>query len=163
MHQAPSVTYPVGRSAFAARVHGALCVLGLAAAGAWALQSPAFGWRQALGFAAVLACAALALASWRHSPAGSLRWDGAGWYWEEGAASSPGRPELALDLQSVMLLRWRPEAGGALWLWVERASDVSHWEALRRAVYSRASAPIPAFPPRGKERPPAGQPPAAEQ
>ena len=36
-------------------------------------------------------------------------------------------------------------------------------DALRRAVYSRASAPIPAFPPRGKERPPAGQPPAAEQ
>lgn len=153
MHQAPSVIYPVGRSAFAARAHAALALLGLGAAGAWALQSPGFGWRQSLAFAAVLACAGLALAAWLRSPAGCLHWDGAAWHWEEGGAGSPGHPELALDLQSVMLLRWRAEAGGALWLWVERASDASHWDALRRAVYSRASTHVP----------PAGQPPAAEQ
>lgn len=153
MHAAPSVTYPVGRSAFAARLQAVPCLLGLAAAIAWSLQSPSFGWRQALAFASVLACAALAWGAWRRSPAGDLRWDGTAWQWEEGAACAPGQPELALDLQSAMLLRWRPDAGRALWMWVERASDASHWDALRRAVYSRASTPVP----------PAGQPPAAEQ
>jgi hypothetical protein len=58
-----------------------------------------------------------------------------------------------LDLQSRMLLRWRGEGGPARWLWLERASDASHWDALRRAVYSRASTHVPA----------AGKPPAAEQ
>ncbi|HYE41575.1 MAG TPA: hypothetical protein VEB23_16685 [Ramlibacter sp.] len=163
MHAAPSVTYPVGRSAFAARLQAALGLLGLAAASAWAWQSPSFGWRQALAFGGVLAGAALAFTSWRRSPAGHLRWDGEAWQWEEGASSTPGRPETALDLQSAMLLRWRPQAGRALWLWVERASDASHWDALRRAVYSRASASIPAFPESGKAPPTAGQPPAAEQ
>ena len=66
-------------------------------------------------------------------------------------------------LQSVLLLRWRSDTGRIRWFWLERKSDVSHWDALRRAVYSRASAPIPAFPARGKEPPPAGPPPAAEQ
>lgn len=153
MHAAPSVTYPVGRSAFAARLQAALCLLGLAAAVAWSLQSPAFGWRQVLAFSLVLACAAPAWAAWRRPAAGRLAWDGAGWQWEEGALRAPGRPELAFDLQSAMLLRWHPDAGRVLWVWVERASDASHWDALRRAVYSRASTPVP----------PAGQPPAAEQ
>ena len=29
--------------------------------------------------------------------------------------------------------------GRARWLWVERDAAVSHWDALRRAVYSRAN------------------------
>ena len=162
MHAAPSVSYPVGRSAFAAGLYGALALLGLLAVSAWALQSPT-GWRPLAGFAAVLATAALAWLGWRRAPSGTLRWDGALWHWEEPGAVCTGQPELALDLQSRMLLRFRPDAGGARWLWLERASAPSHWDALRRAVYSRASAPIPAFPQGGKEPPPAGKPPAAEQ
>jgi toxin CptA len=153
MHAAPSVTYPVGRSAFAAQAQACAALAGLAATCAWAWQSDAFGWRQALAFAAVAACSALALAAWRRAPAGMLRWDGLAWTSEHGGSVGAGRPDVALDLQSRLLLRWSADGGGTRWYWVERLSDPAHWEALRRAVYSRASTPLP----------PAGEPPAAEQ
>ena len=152
MHSAPSVSYPVGRSAFAGRLLASLGLLGLLAAAAWTLQS-GFGWRQLAAFLTVLASGTLAVGGWRRSPPGVLSWDGAAWGWEQGGSRRPGRPELALDLQSRLLLRWRPDEGRTHWFWLERTSDASHWDALRRAVYSRASAPVPA----------AGKPPAAEQ
>jgi hypothetical protein len=153
MHAAPSVSYPVGRSAFAGRLDALAALAGLAAAIAWSVQSDTFGWRQALVFASLAACGLLALAAWQRSPAGVLRWNGAGWSWEEGGAAGAGHPEIALDLQNRILLRWQPETGRVRWLWLEGARDPAHWEALRRAVYSRASAPVP----------PAGEPPPAEQ
>jgi toxin CptA len=163
MHAAPSVSYPVGRSPFAAWAHAALGLAGLAVAGVWILQSAGFGWRQAAALAAVAACGSLALSAWLRSPQGVLRWDGLGWQWEEGGLVASGSPEIALDLQSRLLLRWRGEGSGTRWLWLEKESDSAHWDALRRAVYSRASAPIPAFPQGGKESPPTGRPPGAEQ
>jgi toxin CptA len=152
MHAPPSVSYPVGRSAFAGRLLAFVGLAALAATIAWSLQAPP-GWRQLAGFAAVLTCGSLAWHGWRRSPAGILHWDGLGWSWEEGGAIAPGRPEPAVELQARLLLRWRGEDGRTRWLWLERASDTSHWDALRRAVYSRASTPVPA----------AGKPPAAEQ
>jgi hypothetical protein len=152
MHAAPSVSYPVGRGAFAGWLLAALGLLGLAAASAWSLQSDAFGWRQALAFAAVIACGCFAAAGWLRSPQGVLRWDGLGWQWEEGGVVTSGRPEIALDLQSRVLLRWTPEDLRARWLWLERQRDATKWDAMRRAVYSRAATPVPP-----------GQPPAAEQ
>jgi toxin CptA len=163
MHAAPSVTYPVGRSAFALRLYAVSALAGLAVALAWTVQSVTFGWRQALALVAVAACGGLAFASWRRSPAGALRWDGAGWTFEQGGEADDGHPEIALDLQNRLLLRWQGQAGRVRWLWLERVHDAAHWEALRRAVYSRASAPDPAFPPRGSQTPPAGKPPTAEQ
>jgi hypothetical protein len=153
MHAAPSVTYPVGRSAFALAVVVLLVALGLAVASAWTLQSDHAGWRQAFAFAAVCGCGGAAIAAWWRSPAGLLVWDGAAWSWEEGGERSPGRPEIALDLQNRLLIRWQPEAGRVRWLWLESSRDGAHWDALRRAVYSRASTPVP----------PAGEPPTAEQ
>ena len=164
MHSAPSVSYPVGRSPFAAWAGVLLSGAGLLVATAWSLQTAALGWRQAAAFALVFACAAFAHAAWRRSHTGVLQWDGLGWTWQdEGGCTGAGQPEIALDLQSRLLLRWLPEGGGVRWLWVERQSAPSHWDALRRAVYSRASAPIPAFPHGAKESPPTGKPPAAEQ
>jgi toxin CptA len=152
MHAPPSVTYPVGRSAFAACAAAVLVLAGLAAAVLFSFHS-APGWRQFASYAAVASCAALCWRAWLRSPVGLLRWDGSGWSWDEGGTSVAGQPGIALDFQSRLLLRWRGERG-TRWLWLERASDVSHWDALRRAVYSRASTPVPA----------AGQqPPAAEQ
>jgi len=156
MHAAPSVTYPVGRSAFALVLVLAAAAAGLAVALLWTVQSDRPGWRQALAFAAALSCGGAACVAWRRSPTGVLRWDGSGWTWEEGGTGGEagrGRPEIALDLQNRMLLRWQPETGRARWLWPQRAADAAHWAALRRAVYSRASAPVPA----------AGEPPTAEQ
>jgi hypothetical protein len=153
MHAAPSVSYPVGRSAFAARLYAAAGLAGLGVAVAWSVQSDTFGWRQGLTLLTVAACGLLASAAWQRSPTGVLRWTGDGWSWEEGGLAGAGHPEIAFDLQNRMLLRWQPETGRVRWLWLESARDPAHWEALRRAVYSRASAPVP----------PAGEPPPAEQ
>jgi hypothetical protein len=162
MHAAPSVSYPVGRSAFAGALVALLLAGALAAVLAFTAQPGASGWRQAVAWAALAGCGLVAALAWLHSARGLLQWDGLAWQWEEGGSVTPGQPEIALDLQSRLLLRWRAESGRARWLWLERTSAPSHWEALRRAVYSRASAPIPAFPQGGKEPPP-GKPPAAEQ
>jgi toxin CptA len=151
MHAAPSVSYPVGRSAFAGALLALLLGAGLAAVVAFTVQSQAFGWRQALAWVALASGGVLAALSWLHSTRGLLRWDGLAWQWEEGGSAGVGQPEIALDLQSRLLLRWRAEGGPPRWLWLEQASAPSHWEALRRAVYSRASAL------------PTGPPPAAEQ
>jgi toxin CptA len=153
MHSAPSVSYPVGRSAFAGRLLAGLAALGLAAAAAWTVQSSSFGWRAALAWVLALACAGFALRAWWRSPVGVLHWDGNAWHWQDDAGLAPGRLECALDLQARMLLRWQGETGAVRWPWVERKAAPSHWDALRRAVYSRASTPVPA----------AGKPPAAEQ
>ena len=152
MHSAPSVSYPVGRSAFVAWLYAALVSVALLALLAWVVQS-SIGWRQWVALAAVLASGAFAARDWRGSPTGVLRWDGVDWSWDEGGDTAAGHPEISMDLQSRLLLRWCPESGRVRWLWLERASDVSHWDALRRAVYSRASTHVRA----------AGKPPAAPQ
>jgi toxin CptA len=146
MHAAPSVSYPVGRSRFAGALLAGAWLLAAAAILAFGLASTAPGWRQALAGAALAGSGVAALAGWLRSPAGTLAWDGGGWRWEQddpAAHGEAGRPELALDLQARMLLRWVPAQGSARWrtrwLWVERNAAVSHWDALRRAVYSRAN------------------------
>ena len=139
MHSAPSVSYPVGRSRFAGALLGAAWLLAAAVTLAWTLSTALPGWRQALGGTLLAACGLAALAGWLRSPAGTLAWDGGGWRWENSTDGETGRPELALDLQARMLLRWVPAQGRARWLWVERNAAVSHWDALRRAVYSRAN------------------------
>ena len=163
MHAAPSVSYPVGRSAFAAGLAGAVAAIGLAAVLAFTLQSATFGWRHAAAWAALGAAGLCAALGWWRSATGVLHWDGVSWQWETGGAIGSGQVEIALDLQSRMLLRWSGEGGPARWLWPQKASAPSHWDALRRAVYSRSSAPIPAFPQSGKEPSSTGRPPAAEQ
>src|SRR5690606_34116800 len=132
MHAAPSVSYPVGRSRFALACLAGLWLAGAAAAAVWWLQVPGAGWRQALVLLAVLACGLLVAVGWRRGAQGTLAWDGGGWRWEEagpqeGAAWRPGRPELVLDLQSRLLLRWHSEAPAPRWLWLERESDGARW------------------------------------
>jgi toxin CptA len=153
MHAAPSVRYPVGRSAFSVLLYAAAAVAALAVAALWTAEADRPGWRQGLAFGVAAACMAVALLSWLRSPAGALRWDGDAWTWEGPREPEAGRPAIALDLQARLLLQWRNEAGRVRWFWLARTSAPADWDALRRAVYSRASAPVPR----------AGEPPAAEQ
>jgi toxin CptA len=139
MHNAPSVTYPVGRSLFAACLYAATWGSAALAIVTWTMQSQAVGLRHA-GAAAALAFAAawLALAWWR-SPTGDMSWSGAAWQWVgDGAPAAAGHPVVRLDLQRWLLLEWRGGSGGVLWLWAERRRLPVHWQPLRRAVYSPA-------------------------
>ena len=135
MHNAPSVSYPVGRPLFAGLLAAGLWSAGAAACLVWTFRSDAAGWRQAAAAVALAVTGLWALMAWLRSARGELRWDGAGWTAPgDGAA---GVPEVALDLQHLLLVRWQaPRSGG--WIWLERRRCPPRWPDLRRAVYSRA-------------------------
>ena len=86
MHNAPAVSFPVGRSRFQA-----CCLLGVWVAGAavcmyWASVMDVVGWRHALALVMPVAAGAAAWWSWRHRASGRLHWDGQ--YWRLDAAAS---------------------------------------------------------------------------
>ncbi len=149
MHNAPSVTYPVGRSRWMDGLLAGLWLSGAAAVAAWCLQAGGVGWRQALGLAAVLwaGVAALWVRREAHGLAGGeLRWDGQAWLWTARAgaeAAAPGSLTVHLDLQHGLLLRWQAPGAGRQWLWLSRSAHPARWDDLRRAVYSRASTDAP--------------------
>ena len=140
MHSAPSVSYPVGRCRFAGGLLLVAWLAGALALAAWSWQLPVGGWRQALGWAALMLAGVAAAVSWRRSATGLIAWDGAIWRWADGTGERSGTLLVALDLQQRLLLHWRPEQGGASWLWLEKQREPQAWDALRRAVYSRARA-----------------------
>ncbi|MEY5101066.1 MAG: hypothetical protein RJA36_3785 [Pseudomonadota bacterium] len=148
MHDAPSVEYPAGRSAFQARLE-ALLVL------AWLLMQA--GWAGALEgrvlpgawwFSALAGLLAWLAARWRarHAVEGTLCWQAA----PAGAHGQPGRwiwrsadyrqgTELSalawsLDLQAHVLLYLRDRAGLGCWVWLEQRSAPEAWDDLRRAL-----------------------------
>lgn len=149
MHAAPSVSYPVGRGRIAALLWIAPWLAGLAALLAWNWQAAAPGWLRACAFLLLAACGAWAALAWRRLPRGTLAWTGAGWRWQDARGDEEGSPQRALDLQSALLLRWQGQGGAVRWLWLERRAAPADWDALRRAVYSRANdtAPHGASPP----------------
>ena len=146
MHNAPSVSYPVGRPLFAGLLATGLWTAGVAVTWYWLRESDAPGWRQAAGAFALGVSGAWSLQVWLRSPRGEMHWDGAGWTAPHTAGT--GSVEVALDLQQVMLVRWLG-AHSAHWIWLERGSSPQRWLDLRRAVYSRARPPAlsPARPP----------------
>ena len=148
MHNAPSVSYPVGRPLWAGLLAAGLWTAGLAVTWLWLRESAAPGWRQAGAALALAVTGAWCLHAWLRSPRGELHWDGSAWTGPH--AEGAGCVEVALDLQQVLLVRWlAPES--AHWIWLERRRSPHRWLDLRRAVYSRAR-------PRAL---PAGRPPAA--
>ena len=150
MHGAPSVSYPVGRSLLVGALLLAVWSFGLFACIVFAWQG-ASSPRLAAAAGACVASGAWVGRWWWRQPAGLLAWDSAAWSWSEGDPDvRTGSLEVVLDLQSLLLLRWRAP-GRARWLWAERARLPARWDALRRAVYSRAN----------PEAPPRAEPPSA--
>jgi toxin CptA len=138
MHNAPSVTYPVGRSRIQGWLTLCLWLLGLATVLGWCSHVDAPNWRQYLALACVLGAGAVALQGWRRMPVGTLRWDGQQWFW--GAAGEPVGVTVVcrLDLQRHMLLQLCPQLGRPMWCWAASAELPERWHGLRRAVYSPA-------------------------
>ena len=141
MHHAPAVTYPVGRSCIWAVLGAALWLAGLSAVLAWA---PAGGDPRAMAAALGLCgvTGVVALAGWWRSAGGELAWQPDGWRLHRSAVSCHGTPQVVMDLQASLLLRWH-SAQGHDWLWLDRRTAPRQWDALRRAVYSRAIADAP--------------------
>ena len=139
MHDAPSVSYPVGRSSWAAYALGGLWALGASATVAWMSHLPAAGWRGVLAGLACAAAGAWAAWAWWRTPEGCLDWRGSRWHWTPvQAPRADVGLQVGLDFQQVLLLRLTPVQGPSVWAWLERRSAPADWAAMRRAVYSRA-------------------------
>ncbi len=140
MHNAPAVTYPVGRSLFHGWMVVAVGLLGSLVLLLWLATPVVPGWRQWF-LAGVLIAAVLGAGDvWRRSPRGTLRWDGHLWEWASSGAAVAGHLVVHLDFQSWMVLSLRADRRQTIWLWPERRSEALSWEALRRAVFSRSGA-----------------------
>ncbi|MES2954358.1 MAG: hypothetical protein V4711_02825 [Pseudomonadota bacterium] len=143
MHNAPPVSYPLGRSHFQGGVLAGLWLAGLLVTGLWCLAAPGFDWRLGIAVSAVAAAGLAAWLGWSKAPVGQLHWDGQVWRWESQAYQS-GTPALALsvvlDLQRTLLIRLDNHDHATLWLWAHRAALPERWLDLRRAVYSRRKA-----------------------
>jgi toxin CptA len=142
MHSAPSVSYPVGRSRFAAGLLVILWLLGAATTAMGWAQAQAPGWRWGAAAVLLVAVGVLAAWSWWREPSAILSWDGENWRWPAAGAGDTAVPQVVLDLQRWMLLR-RAGGSGTNWLWLERARRPASWDDVRRAVYSRARPQAP--------------------
>jgi len=145
MHNAPAVTYPVGRSHFQAWLTLALLLPAAAVVGLWFFLADRLDWRQALAAGIWLACAGLALHSLRRPCLGILRWDGQNWHWDSSGMVLAGSVVPRLDWQAGVLLEFRSPSHRVRWLWLERDQQALRWDALRRALWAhgRAGAPLP--------------------
>ncbi|WP_038208320.1 hypothetical protein [Xenophilus azovorans] len=160
MHSAPSVSYPVGRSRFAAGLFAALWLAGAACAGLWLHQNPADPARAAALATALALTALAAVHALGRVPPSPLAWDGAYWHLgTDGAAMRMATAAAGLDLQGVLLLRLAEPGQAPRWLWLERGWAPERWNALRRAVYCRPpspeAAPVPAADAGARRVPPA--------
>ncbi|WP_418130945.1 hypothetical protein ABL849_07990 [Variovorax sp. 375MFSha3.1] len=150
MHSAPSVTYPVGRSRGATRILVVLWALGALCAGASCYLFDSVGWRHLLLVLSVVFAGVAAGFGLRQEGAGVLHFDGL--YWSlTGNQASRGvhvaRASVALDFQSLMLLRLSEPGRARRWIWIEQRAMPERWRDLRRAVYSRPPAAMPAADP----------------
>lgn len=140
MHNAPPVTYPLGRSHFQGFAVLGLWLAGVGVLALWWRAAPAADWRLWSALAVVLAAGVAAGWAWLHSPVGQLHWDGQDWRWESQGYRS-GTPvrdlAVALDLQRIMLLRLENQDHATLWLWAGRSTQPERWLDLRRAVHAR--------------------------
>ncbi|MES3002048.1 MAG: hypothetical protein V4787_15260 [Pseudomonadota bacterium] len=146
------MSYPVGRSRFAALLLASIWLAAAATALAWAMQLDHPGWRMPAIAAALFGAGVFAAWGWWRGVRGELAWDGETWSCNAGPTAFTGSMTVALDVQRAMLVRWR-ESDRTRWLWLDSASRADLWGDLRRAVYSRAR-PEAARP----ERQPASRP-----
>ncbi|MBW8716328.1 MAG: hypothetical protein JF629_11105 [Variovorax paradoxus] len=147
MYSAPSVTYPVGRSRGATRILIATWALGACCAGLSCFLIDSVGWRQLLLVLSVLFSGVAAGLGLRSDGAAVLHFDGLCWSLtgaDRGRAVHAARAAVALDLQSLLLVRLTQPGRAGRWIWIEQRAMPERWRDVRRAVYSRAPSASPA-------------------
>jgi hypothetical protein len=140
MHNAPSVSYPVGRCAFVRRFSFGLASLSGVVWLSWFMQQGT----SALVWVAGGLWLGASVAAWRSYQAqgGKLTWDGQVWCWHDAPVhdDSLGELQVLLDLQHTLLLRWLPSdvspSDHSVNLWLSAESAPEFWQDLRRAVYA---------------------------
>jgi toxin CptA len=140
MHNAPAVSYPVGRSRFQLFFLSTISVLGLSAAVTWIVQAQTPDWRQGVMLSGAVLTGLSAIWQWRHTPVGQLSWQGSSWDWVVSGDTEQVQLAVVVDLQIAMLLMLRANGAIDRWLWVQRDASPVRWWALRRAVYQRLRA-----------------------
>jgi hypothetical protein len=134
MHDAPSVTYPVGRSFWAGALLAVVWLIGLGGLLGWAVRTQPAVLRVGAALVVLVAAGAGAARHGWQAALGSVVWDGERWRLP-GTAEASASVEVVMDLQHALLLR----ACGGGWFWLEQRSAPALWDDLRRAVYSRAA------------------------
>lgn len=143
-HNAPPVSYPLGRSRLQAQLLLLVWLGSAAAISYWMATVQELGWRQVLGASTLALSGALAWTFWKNSPVGHLSWDGQAWYWESKGYPSGAAEQtvsVAFDCQMMMLLQIDNPAQARLWIWAEKRMFAERWLDFRRAVYSPHRAP----------------------
>ena len=108
------------------------CVACVALIGIW--QSAAVETAKWLTLVALVASSGWALADWYFTESGRLQWDGQQWLWSGFGDTPVQRLALALDFQSLVLVRLHAEGFAVRWLWLEGRRRNRQWLALRRAI-----------------------------
>ncbi|MEN9904484.1 MAG: hypothetical protein RLZZ555_1049 [Pseudomonadota bacterium] len=155
MHSAPSVEYPAGRSAFQARIEGALALAWLGMQAAWWLSLEGAALPGAWWFSGLLGLVAWLVQRWRARSVveGRLSWEPAArrpagmspqpgslpgrWVWRSEAyrhGTELASLRWSLDLQQRVLLQLRNAAGISWWVWLECDRAPADWQALREAL-----------------------------
>jgi hypothetical protein len=141
MHNAPSVSYPVGRCAFQRRLYLFFMLVTSAVLGMWALnQGLTKGWCAA----ALLAVLGGVLGALSLRFMATLSWHEERWCLHDQSGNKPdvfGEVVVILDTQKALLLRWKPTSDklptSFVWLWLGAELSSSRWHDLRCAVYQR--------------------------
>ena len=145
MRGSPSCVVAVRRSGVWRMVVGGVAAASLASLVAWVFLAPRGQVAGARAAVAVCGLATLAgAASLVRRPAAVLRWGASAWSFADLATPSsapiPGELEVAIDLGSLLLLRFVPrDAAGrrsAGWIAVERRGLEREWHSFRCAAYS---------------------------
>ena len=141
MHNAPSVSYPVGRCALQRQLYLFLLLATLAVLSAWALNQ---GVTRVWCAAALLAMVGGVLGAFSLRFFATLSWSGQRWCLHDQSGKKPdelGEVEVILDTQKTLLLRWQPTSDklptSFVWLWLGAELSSSRWQELRCAVYQR--------------------------
>jgi toxin CptA len=144
MHNAPSVSYPVGRCAFQRTLYVFFTSVSSALLLVWAMMQPiSVAWLVAAfasGLAIVLGGRAYLC------DRGMLTWDGQAWCLHDQAGcltDALGTLTVALDVQHALVLRWQPLSDererSKRWLWVGAENSPVFWQDLRCAVFGRSN------------------------
>ncbi|RYF77218.1 MAG: hypothetical protein EOO29_21870 [Comamonadaceae bacterium] len=142
MRNAPSVSFPVGRSPFEGRLLLGLGLAGGCALGLWRWQTAASDLLAVCLLGLWAASCLLAWRQWRASPTGWLHWRDGAWSLGLERASadhdiSLTRLRVALDFQTVLLLELGSASRRPRWLWLALRDDPAQWNAVRRAFHAR--------------------------